>query len=477
MKTHFTLLLLLCGISYNASAQNSIPNASFENWNSTSYEVPSNYLISSNNRTFQKLGIFNIIKTADSYQGTSAVKLTTLSSENDTIGAYLANSSSDLGPDPSTWQGGIPYNQRPTGVKGYYKCNITYKDSALIGIVLKKSGSLLAFKMIALGGLKTDYTPFEFSIPTLTQDPDTIIFVATSSNLMKFNGIPGSTITLDNISLLGVSSQPDLLNGDFEEWTTQQTPLIPTGWNSDEEGLSAVRAIDKYDGQYALELRTLKFRDDNGEYKASTGWAQIGTWNDATQSFTNGFPCNKQNDILTFYYKYTPTVTGSKATANINLNKNGRQVGGMWMELEATNTYKYFEVPFSTMEIPDEASISFQSNNNETLSLNDVGSVLKVDKLAFKSELTNIPESKANNESVKLYPMPFKTSCTLEINPTLDISGMQLSIYNSAGSLVRQDKITNYQTTIYKGNLVSGTYLLEVIKDKATIFNKKIIVE
>ena len=200
-------------------------------------------------------------------------------------------------------------------------------------------------------------------------------------------------------------------------------------------------------------------------------------WNDATQSFTNGFPCNKQNDILTFYYKYTPTVTGSKATANINLNKNGRQVGGMWMELEATNTYKYFEVPFSTMEIPDEASISFQSNNNETLSLNDVGSVLKVDKLAFKSELTNIPESKANNESVKLYPMPFKTSCTLEINPTLDISGMQLSIYNSAGSLVRQDKITNYQTTIYKGNLVSGTYLLEVIKDKATIFNKKIIVE
>lgn len=477
MKTHLTLLLLLCGISYNASAQNSIPNASFENWNSTSYEVPSNYLISSNSRTFQKLGVFNIIKTTDSYQGTSAVKLTTLSSENDTIGAYLANSSSDLGPDPSTWQGGILYNQRPTGVKGYYKCNITYMDSALIGIVLKKSGSLLAFKMIALGGIKTDYTPFEFDIPSLDQDPDTIIFVATSSNLMKFNGIPGSTITLDNISLLGVSSQPDLLNGNFEEWTTQQTPLIPTGWNSDEEGLSAVRTIDKYDGQYALELRTLKFRDDNGAYKASTGWAQIGTWNNATQSFINGFPCNKQNDILTFYYKYAPTVAGSKATANITLNKDGRHVGGMWMELEATDTYKYFEVPFSTMEIPDEASISFQSNNNETLSLNDVGSTLIIDKLSFKSEATNVPENKAENALVKLYPIPFRTSSTLEISPQLDISGMQVNIYNSAGSLVRQDKITNYQTTIYKGNLSSGTYLFEISKGKITIFNEKVIIE
>lgn len=475
MKKTLSLLLVLCSSYITATAQSSIPNPSFEIWNSSAYEDPTNYPETSNEDAFGETKLFNVVKTTDSYSGSYAVKLTTIAKEQNNIGGILCNGTNINGPDPNLWKSGIPYNQRPTGIKGYYQYNVATADSALIGVVFKKSGVILSFSIFKIGGIHSSYTPFEFSFPSFTQDPDSLIFIAVSSDLVSGNGVPGSSLTLDNVSFTGVASQPALLNGDFEEWTPQHTPYIPAVWNTNRMGLS--RSTDKYDGAYALELTTTKEENDKGETNIVNGWAQLGSWNEEKQIYENGFPYNKPNDILTFYYKYAPNTPGDKANVGINLQKNSANVGGSWMELEATDTYKYVEMPFSCMESPDEAIISFQANRWETLSLSSVGSVLKVDKVAFKSESTNIPENKAGNGIASFRPMPLVSSGTLEISPLLNLSNMKMNIYNTAGVLVRTTPITAYQTTINKENLVPGTYLYEIIKENARIFRDKLTVK
>lgn len=475
MKKTLPLLLLFCIACLKANAQSSIPNSGFENWNSSSYQVPANYTETSNIRAFEKASTFNVVKTTDSYNGSFAVKLTSLATVEDTIGGILCNGSNINGPDPSLWKGGIPYNQQPTGIKGYYKYNVATADSALIGLVFKKSGTVLAFNFYKLGGLHNEYTPFEFAIPSLGTDPDSLIFITTSSDLIKSNGMPGSILTLDNISFTGVTSQPALMNGDFEEWTTQQTAYLPAAWRCSQETTS--RSTDKYEGQYALELITIKAENDKGEAEIRNGWAQLGTWNEQAQKNENGFAYNKQNDIFTFYYKYAPHTPGDKANVGINFQKNGANVGGSWIELNATDTYTYIEMPFNCSDVPDEAFINFQTNNWQTLSLNSVGSVLKIDKLAFKSESTNIPENKIAGASAKFFPMPLISSSILEINQQLDLANMKMNIYNAAGVLVRTINITAYQTTINRENLVPGTYLYELVKENTLIFHDKFIVK
>jgi len=116
------LIFAMCGLFYGvSSAQNAIPNGNFENWSSATYETPQYYPFSSNSDAYfaQPVLPFNVTKTTDSQLGTYAVQLVTTSTTSNGGGAYFANTNPDS--DPSTWHGGIPFNQKPTGISGYYK--------------------------------------------------------------------------------------------------------------------------------------------------------------------------------------------------------------------------------------------------------------------------------------------------------------------------------------------------------------------
>lgn len=78
MKTLLLSLSIVC-ITFAAICQNSIPNGSFEIWNSTTYDNLQNYPFTSNASLYSQIGTFNATKTADSYQGSAAIKLTTIS--------------------------------------------------------------------------------------------------------------------------------------------------------------------------------------------------------------------------------------------------------------------------------------------------------------------------------------------------------------------------------------------------------------
>jgi len=143
---------------------------------------------------------FNAVKTAVAQHGNSAIKLTTVASGEETAMAYFINANPNNG-DPSTWTGGIPYTQKPTGISGYYKYNVATGDSALIFAVFSKGDVNIGTYVFPIGGYHTDYTQFNLTFePPLAQTPDAVIFAATSSIIMvNENVVAGSVLTLEDV--------------------------------------------------------------------------------------------------------------------------------------------------------------------------------------------------------------------------------------------------------------------------------------
>ena len=76
-----------------------------------------------------------------------------------------------------------------------------------------------------------------------------------------------------------------------------------------------------------------------------------------------------------------------------------------------------------------------------------------------------------NHNSINLYPNPFTNSTTLELPSEPHI----LTIYNIVGNKVREKQVSG-TTTIERGNLTKGVYVLEVRSEVET-YSGKLVVE
>ncbi len=488
MKTALCSLFFLCAIIFPVNAQTFVPNGGFENWTTNSYLLPKNYVSSSNIRSMENSNVFNVTQTTSAYHGTYAIQLTTVAPVApaiDTTGGYFTNATSTDTGDPTTWPGGIPYNQMPTGIRGYYTYNVDHADSALIGVVFKKNGVSFAHYFYAVGGIHSNYTPFAFTFtPALTQAPDSIIFIATSSNLLIFSGLPGSTAKFDSISFTGTASQPTMMNGDFESWTSYNTPPSPNDWNDGGNYIAVTQTTDAYSGSYAVELRTLagtQNKSGGGSFQLNIANLQDGQGNNVTGAFTGGFPYNLQSGKLTFYYKYAPANPTDSASININLKHLGLNVGGNGMSLPAASNYTYVEMPFSGNQVPDSAMINIASSKWLGQTWADtaksyVGAVLKIDGLAIKTSSTGITENNAD-ANITFYPNPMKETGVFDIPAQTELAGLYLRIYNVSGVTVKVLPVSTHKIYLNKGDLLPGIYYYEFSQSNNVLKKGKIIVE
>lgn len=77
-----------------------------------------------------------------------------------------------------------------------------------------------------------------------------------------------------------------------------------------------------------------------------------------------------------------------------------------------------------------------------------------------------------------IYPNPFTTSATIEINSPLEWGkGCVFILYDTQGRQVRQLSIVNSQLTIQRDNLPSGVYFYSVVSDGKTLSTGKIIAQ
>lgn len=476
-------LLLLClvytGIAYGQTS--SIPNGNFESWTSVTYELPQNYVWSSNSEALRKNLPFNVVKSTDAYHGSYAVQMTTQIAGGDTMPGIFINVDPKNG-DPSSWSGGFAYNQQPTGMKGYYKSSIASPDTAFILAFFYKAGVMIGQYGYYFYGNHSTYTPFSVSFtPALSQTPDTIIFGAGSSNYDNMaNMRDGSMLMLDSISFTGVSSQPALFNGDFETWQSV-TIDKPSNWFSEGGGGNnptggVYKTTDAKAGNSAIELITY-LGDDDGIPRArggqiSTGWYPDNCNNNCYQQ--GGYPFSNQIDTLAFWYKHTPSTGTGTAEVRLNFKINGTNIWGTGASLSASANYQYMEIPFNIGQMPDTVIIDIESSEWQDSSVAFVGSNLKIDEIHFKSQpLSTGLFNRINENSVSVFPNPTKGKTYVQ---ALGLTIQGIEVYNILGEKIYSTADFKQQSLneVDLSSFQSGIYFVKMYDGEKT-YTKKII--
>jgi len=468
-------------IAITAVGQNSIPNGDFETWNSATYDNPQNYPYTSNYDVFFRYHYqfpFNAVKTTDAYHGGYAIQLTTDGSAAQTAFGYFININPENG-DPNTWTGGMPYSQMPTGIRGYYKYNVATGDSATILATFSKAGSNIGTYIFNVGEVHTDYTPFNFTFfPPLPEAPDSVIFAAISSNIfVTQNGVAGSVLILDSVSFTGVTSQPALMNGDFESWESQ-TLYMPADWYSQySQGDVISRTTDAYAGDYAIELKTFLGNNNNGP-AAQPGMISTGYYPDnCTDNCIEhgGYPFSNQIDTLAFWYKYSPSADDS-AVITLNLKKNGSNIHWTGTYLHAAETYQYKEVPFNAWQTPDTVIVQLMSTTWQNNAISFVGSDLKIDEMHFKSQLNTGIKNYKNDNSISISPNPSNGKFQLAVSGSQFAKNYNVEIYNIRGEEIYKSQIRNPKSEIDLSTQPGGIYFIK-IHNGQTVLSKKIVIQ
>ncbi len=400
------ITLLISIIARSETTTPIVPNGDFENWDISSYSFPENYLFNSNAFKAMTNEPYNVIQTADSYHGKSAVKLVTDATTNSVNFGFMVGSNGENG-DPTTWKGGIPITQPIKGIRGYYKYDFVQPDSAIIILTFRYHGTFLAEYEFFLKEKKSAYTLFEFDIIPkwdIAISPDSIIVgFASSGNVNGGSGQPGSTLYLDSISFTGVTTQPDALNGDFERWTQHINPTLKD-WNfSSSNQETNCRTTDKYEGNFAVKLTTVLGSMENNQPVENNQALYIGNYDNMTGKWLGGIPLNNTMDTLSFWYKYVPNQPNHEASVMLLLmGGNGQPTGNMF-SIPASPVYQEMKIamrfPNLPYAYPSNLILMFQSSQMIDSTLSHVGSTLFLDHITiipFKGNL--ISEEKPNPE-------------------------------------------------------------------------------
>lgn len=460
-------------------AQQAIPNGNFEEWNTQSLLTPTGYVNSHLERP-EYAYLETCIRVNDAQNGTYAIRLTTKKSSvnADEQPGYFANLVDGGNGEPNTWHGGFPINEKPTGIKGYYKHDIMVGDSAFILVIFSKNGVNIGSYFYFVSGKQSTYTDFNYTFsPALTQTPDSMIFGAVSSNVFNEVAIEGSMLQLDNVSLSGVVNQPALLNGNFENWTNINIET-PKKWNVEsQDRTKSIKSTDKYKGTYGVKLESYLSVDGSftkvQESIISNGY-YTQTGNDG------GFPFSSSIDTLLFWYKYT-TPGNSKAIMYLTYKKAGNIIGGKSLELEVWNSnYKYVSFPIEVLGAPDTLIVSFFSLRNDVdkNNLANAGSILYLDEVQLASQrlTTGIPKF-INKYRSAVYPNPASDYVNIELPEQIVSEDVSVAILDQLGRVVLTKRLTQQETRVSLLGVKPGLYTYILRNSQTLIQSSRLLIQ
>src|SRR6056297_3394099 len=141
---NYGLLAFFLGVAVSVEAQQGLPNPDFESWNSeggffTSYEDPEGW--GTVNGATVSLGVTTATRaTSPQYvqSGGSAVKLETeyLPLVNRTVPGICVTGTVNI--ETEDVEGGIPFQDRPSGINGWFQYYPTQNDTGQVGVVLTR---------------------------------------------------------------------------------------------------------------------------------------------------------------------------------------------------------------------------------------------------------------------------------------------------------------------------------------------------
>ncbi len=460
------ILLTLCALQIVAllTAQVAIPNGGLESWSTTAMAEPNNYVTANQEVVFGQFAAWPCQQTTDAQLNNFAVRLETQDNGQDTMFGYFANG------DPGTGEGGIAYAARPSGLTGYWKGNIMPGDTALVLVIFKLGGSQISFDLLPIVGTASTYTAFSLPInlpPIVT--PDSVIVAAVSSNAFVTNGIPGSWIQFDNFVFAGASTQPTLLNGDFESWNMSNYYDL-NSWIL--AGDSAMRTTDSYQGLFAVELGNFTY--NSGNYSPSYLTNGYFVQNNLPMG---GFPYSGTTDTLQAYYKFSG---GAGDTAFIIAIFTGPNPGdtAFYIEylLQASN-YTMIEIPMSLAFTPDSLVITVASDVQNPPSPSNIGNTLIIDEIQLTSQPldTRISINWQAPATFLIYPNPNSGVFTLDIREEYSL----IQITDIAGRVVFSDASGSsvaVRRDLDLSEFGAGTYFVNVTSG-VKVTTKKVVVQ
>lgn len=481
-KTIFYIvtLFIMCG---RLTAQ-SIPDGGFEYWNTATWTNPQYYNTSNdqNNGQNASYGIpVNVTQTAGKY-GIYGLQLASIKYHGDTAGAYIINANTG----GNKLAGGIPYNQKPTGIRFWYKYTTTGIDTAVVLVMFKLKGNVIDSFLVAIPSSQSAsvYTLHSYyPLHPLSITPDTIIFGVTSSKgiLNQKNNskgiIPGSIFVIDSVMFTGVgSNQPAELNGDFENWIAD-TLNYPAGWYVSYPGTTITS--DHYAGTHALQIETTNSPGRGVQQgEASTGYWPNNCNNNCHE--LGGFAYTLQKDTLEFWYKYAPMPND---TANVSLTflKDGQTIN-CCSSISIFNTvsvWTYTTVPFDWGTAPDSVIVDLVSSqhNHDTSDaqyMPYVGSILEIDNITFASQKGSlgINTVKVVN-NIKVYPNPSTGQYTItNLKP-----GMNIEVYDYSGRRISSVMVSDVTMQLNIATQPNGIYLLRILSSDGDLVGQERIVK
>jgi len=468
-----SILLAVCILLMHTyiKSQN-VPNGSFENWTlKTFYEQP-NYWGTANSQLLMQGMQPNCTKDLNSFAGTYAAKLETVTNGHDTVNGIMFIGQ----PGNHAINGGYPFAAHPDSVVVHLKYNIMLHDTGHFIIFFKNSGIVTGMAWYNMIGAHLGWGTFKLPVTWYQLgNSDTLSAIITSSNL-DYPDIPGSYVYIDNISL--ISSAVPFPNGGFEDWTAN-TSEEPDGWQTLNYAKTTVPSATKvsgYIGSYAIRVETIQ-----------TFWGQ--TLGYVTNGImgnngpAGGIPVNLNPSNLTGFYKYIPngldTAIALVKTSRYDITLHTTIPVEMFaIKLPPVNTYTPFQINLNYSGFPfvDTVNITFASSNlMDSGAYVGVGSALYLDSLNMN--FLPLFVNKANeNQEINVFPNPANTYVAIDLKNYTGKSSF--IIFDALGRklMTNEFDISNNLKDIDVSQLNNGLYFIQVRLDDGNIFMSKFIV-
>ncbi len=357
-------------------------------------------------------------------------------------------------------------------------------DTAYVAVIFKKFGAPLGICFAQFYGTQNDYVEFTAEVhwhfPIVSADT---IAVGILSSTIFSDAIPGSTLTVDNISFVG--STIPFPNGDFEEWE-EFSSEEPDDWFTSNVislaiGETAVtKSTNSYEGSFAAKIETTQTLIED-----TLGFITNGMMGEDNP--IGGMAVDSTPDKLSGYYKYIP-VGPDTAIGGLFLYHHNESTGmadlleESIIKLPPVDEYTYFEVEvdYFSLPEPDTVNIAFASSNLQDYETYiGLGSELYIDALqiTYKPNLVGVDNHK--KEIIhQVYPNPSSDKIYIGFQEILK-NDITVRVMNAAGNLVYENKISPLATKkidVSVRNFSPGIYFYN-IESKNESYKGKFIVK
>ena len=450
-KKNYSLITIFVSLANFALAQNPIPNAGFNNWNTVTYEVPNRWMmIGKTSRDISKtLGYVNGFRLSnDVASGTISFAMN--------VGSKY--------PDPLT--GGFSMSGTPNSIKINYNSEKLGSDTALVIVGFTQGTNtiplvLQEFYILPDGSGTGDNSitvPLTYSNPTpgLVADSG---FIYIASSLRRVAPNSNGSIAIYDISFPGgqTSSNGNL---NIESWgnlLVRKPNQWLTSLDAYEERVGKMNGLQEYILSSTDARSGLAALLTQRSINTANGVEKIPAWmvtRDTNLSFadmgTPSFAVNQRYNSIRGYWKGALT-SGDRATVMVNFFHADTLVGSGMFSQDSKATVPGNYMMFAENIVwdsrftltPTKATVGVFLTDSSFQEASNVGSQIWLEDLWLDQNFASTkPLTRANETVVKCYPNPTEGRIQIETEKNI----RNIYVINGSGQCVKTIKNVNSKT-------------------------------